>query len=147
MQLQLQLQTLKKGELSVDAYFLKMRELADQLAAAGKPIADDDLIMHILSGFGAEFDVVVVNLTNRSDNLNLEEVQFPHEIRLSNQSSFNYSSANVACSAAGRGGFNENHQSYYGGRFSGNRRRGGSHMNYRDMSHLSTMWKAWTCSY
>lgn len=85
MQFQLQLQTQKKGELSLDAFFLKMCELADQLAAVGKPIADDDLILHILGGFGAKFDAVVVNITNRTDNLNLQEVQFAfqaHEIRL-----------------------------------------------------------------
>lgn len=135
MQLQLQLQTQKKGELTIDAYFLKMRKLADQLAASGKPIADDDLIMHILSGFGTEFDAVVVNLPNRYDILNLQEVQFAfqaHEIRLANQSSLSYLSANVAYnSSAGRGSHHENSQTYHGGRFSGNRGRGGSRMNYR----------------
>lgn len=49
----------------VDAFFLKMREIADQLAAANKQIADDHLIIHILGGFGSDFDAVVVNLTNR----------------------------------------------------------------------------------
>lgn len=99
MQLQLQLQTQKKGDMTVDAYFLKMREYADQLAAAGKPIADEDLILHILGGFGAEFDAVVVNIANRPDDLNLQEVQYAfqaYEIRLQNQASFSYSSANIA---------------------------------------------------
>lgn len=67
MQLQLHLQTTKKCDLSVDDYFLKMRGFADQLAAAGKNISDEDLILMILGGF----DVVVVNLTNRTDTLNL----------------------------------------------------------------------------
>lgn len=80
MQLQQQIQTQKKGDQSVDTYFLKMREFTDQLADAGKSIADDDLILHILSGFGSEFDVVVVNLTNRPDSLNLQEVQFAFQV-------------------------------------------------------------------
>lgn len=41
-----------------------MCEIVDQLAGAGKPIADDDLIIHILGGFGSDFDIFVVNLTN-----------------------------------------------------------------------------------
>lgn len=99
MQLQLQLQTQKKGDLSVDEYVLKMRNLADQLAAAGKPINDDDLINHILAGFGVEFDAVVVNLTHKTDILNLQEVQYAlqaHEIRMQHHSSQFYPSANVA---------------------------------------------------
>lgn len=98
-----------------------MREIyiADKLAAVGKPIADDDLIMSILGGFGAEYDAVVVNLKNRSDILNLQEVQFTfqaHEIRLSSQSSFNYSSAHVAYnSSAARGVSTDHYQPYHGG--------------------------------
>lgn len=65
MQVQLQLQTLKKEDLMVDAFFLKMREIADQLAVADKQIADDDLILYILGGYGSNFDAVILNLTNR----------------------------------------------------------------------------------
>lgn len=45
--------------------FQKMCEIVDQLPGAGKPIADDDLIIHILGGFGSDFDIFVVNLTNQ----------------------------------------------------------------------------------
>lgn len=76
MQLQLQLQRQKKGYMSVDAYFVKMREFVNQLVAAGKPIGDEDLILYILGGSGADFDAMVVNITNQPDNLNLQEVQF-----------------------------------------------------------------------
>lgn len=85
MQLQLQLQTQKKGDLTVDEYFLRMRGFADQLVAIGKTITNDDLICHILAGFGSAFDVVVVNLMHRSESLNLQEAQYmlqAHEIRL-----------------------------------------------------------------
>lgn len=55
MQLKLQLQTTKKGDLSVDEYIMKMRGFADLLAAAGKTISDDDLALQILAGFGTEY--------------------------------------------------------------------------------------------
>lgn len=55
----------------MDVYFLKIHKIEDQLAASGNAIADEDLILHILSSFGANFDAVVVNLTNRLDTLNL----------------------------------------------------------------------------
>ncbi|KAH6790100.1 hypothetical protein C2S51_005106 [Perilla frutescens var. frutescens] len=99
MQLKLQLQTQKKGDLTIDKYFLTMCGIADNLAAIGKPIADEDLILHILSGFGSEFDAVVVNLTNRSEPLSLPDVQFAlqaHENRLLNHCSSFSPIANLA---------------------------------------------------
>lgn len=52
MQLKLQLQTTKKVNLSIDDYIMKMRGLADSLAAASHTISDDDLALQILAGFG-----------------------------------------------------------------------------------------------
>ncbi|KAH6764971.1 hypothetical protein C2S52_013978 [Perilla frutescens var. hirtella] len=106
MQLKLQLQTTKKGELSIDEYFLKMRGFADSLAAVGKPVEDEDLIMHILGGFGSEYDAVVVNLTNRADSLTLPKVQYAlqaHEARLQSQMAMLVPSANLAQFPSGRG--------------------------------------------
>lgn len=42
---------------------MKMRGIADLLAAAGQHISDDDLALQILAGFGMEYDAVVVNFT------------------------------------------------------------------------------------
>lgn len=85
MQLSLQLQTQKKGDSSIDEYFLKMHGYAYMLVAGGKIITNDELILYILGGFGPEYEAVVVNLTHRSDNPSLQEVQFilqAYEIRL-----------------------------------------------------------------
>lgn len=49
-----------------------------------------------------------INITNRLDELNLQEVQFAfqaHEIRLQNQASFPNSSANIAYNRSARSGF------------------------------------------
>ncbi|KAH6790748.1 hypothetical protein C2S51_005754 [Perilla frutescens var. frutescens] len=73
MQLRFQLQTTRKDNMSVDDYFLKMRSFADLLAGAGHPIADDELILYILAGFGPEYEAIVVNLTHRSDPVTLQE--------------------------------------------------------------------------
>lgn len=132
MQLKLQLQTQKKGDMSVDDYFLKMRNIADLLAAAGKPITDDDLALQILQGFGMDYDAVVVNFTNRPESLNLQEVHFAlqaHEIRLQNQNSIAFPSAHVAYN---RGGFSG--QQFIRGGNSGFRGRGG-----RFQSNMSRM--------
>lgn len=98
-----------------------MRGFADQLAAVGKNISDDDLICHILAGFGSEFDAVVVNLMHRSDSLNLQEVQYmlqAHEIRMQQQSSIAYSSANMVYNSGG-GRFSNYRGRGRGGRFGG----------------------------
>lgn len=104
MQLKLQLQTQKKGDLTVDDYVLKMRGIADLLAAAGKTIPDDDLALQILAGFGFEYDAVVANFTNRPDSLNLQEVHFAlqaHKIRLQSQQSVPFPSAHLAYNRGG----------------------------------------------
>ncbi|KAH6785742.1 hypothetical protein C2S51_038197 [Perilla frutescens var. frutescens] len=106
IQLKLQLQTTKKGDLTIDEYFLKMRSYADNLAAVGKLVNDEDLIMHILGGFGPNFDAVVVNLTNRADSFTLPEVQYAlqaHEARLQSQLSTFTHSAHFAQFNGGHG--------------------------------------------
>lgn len=75
MNLKLQLQTFKKGSLSIDEYVLQMRTFADGLLTAGHAISDDDLVLYLLGGLGPEFDAVVVNLTTRGDLFSLSEVQ------------------------------------------------------------------------
>lgn len=56
-----QLQNTKKGNLSVEDYFMKMCGIADQLASIGNPLDDVELMMHIMEGFGPEYESLVVN--------------------------------------------------------------------------------------
>ena len=84
LQLRLFLQTMKKGNSSVEDYILKMKSLAMSLVAAGQQITDDELILYILGGLGSEFEAVIVNLTSR-ESITLQEVQYilqTHEMRL-----------------------------------------------------------------
>lgn len=40
---------------------MRMRSIADQLAASGQPLSDDELVMYLLAGFDPEYEAFVVN--------------------------------------------------------------------------------------
>ncbi|GAB2267038.1 hypothetical protein Dimus_037931 [Dionaea muscipula] len=73
MQLRFQLQTLKKGCISVSEYFDQAKELADQLSATGHPVPNHDLMLYLLGGLGTEFEPFVMSVTSRTDPLDLED--------------------------------------------------------------------------
>ena len=84
LQLRLSLQTLKKGNDSIEDYLLKMKSLATSLVIAGQQISNDELILYIRGGLGPEFESMIVNLTSR-ESVTLQEVQYmlqTHEMRL-----------------------------------------------------------------
>ncbi|KAK6162771.1 hypothetical protein DH2020_002612 [Rehmannia glutinosa] len=74
LQLRFMLQTLKNGDLSVDSYILKMKSLVNDLNSAGHLIGDNELVMYILGGLGADYESVVVNLTTRAESVSLQEI-------------------------------------------------------------------------
>ncbi|KAH0678883.1 hypothetical protein KY284_019968 [Solanum tuberosum] len=61
MKIRLQLQTIKKGSLSMIDYLQKMKSIVDNLTAAAQPVKDDDPILYILSCLGPNYDVLVVS--------------------------------------------------------------------------------------
>ena len=90
LQIQGLLQSTKKGSDSVDDYILKMKGFANSLSAAGEQISEESLCLYILGGLGPEFEATVVTLTNRSEPLNVQDVQFSlhnQEMRLQQQAS------------------------------------------------------------
>lgn len=115
MNLRFQLQTLKKGNLSIDEYALKMKSFVDVLRAAGHDLRDDDdVVMYLLGGLSSVYDVIVVNLTTSSTPLSLTEVLSVlqmHEMRLlqsSNQVNISSNAlANLATRDANDGGYNK----------------------------------------
>jgi len=76
LQLRFQLQTIKKGDMSIHDYILKMKSIAENLSAAGQLIQDEDLILYILGGLDHDYESVVVNLTSRHDQITLQEMQY-----------------------------------------------------------------------
>mgnify|MGYP001941800057 CR=1 FL=1 len=55
----------RKDDMKVTDYFIKMKNIADNMAAAGSALTDDDLILHILSGLGPEYNSVATYITGQ----------------------------------------------------------------------------------
>ncbi|SPT17674.1 unnamed protein product [Triticum aestivum] len=49
----------KKGTMSSSAYMAKMKSLGDELAAAGRPVSDPEMVDYILAGLDRDYDSVV----------------------------------------------------------------------------------------
>ena len=83
------LQSTKKGTMSIDEYVLKMKSFAASLAQAGEPLAEESLCLYVLGGLGPEYEATVINLTNRSETLTIQDVLFSvhnQEMRIQLQS-------------------------------------------------------------
>lgn len=74
MQYKLQIQTLKKGTMSMHEYLTKMKAYCDVLASIGHKIYDEDHILHIISGLGTEYDPVMVTITSRTESWTVKDV-------------------------------------------------------------------------
>uniref|UniRef100_A0A453RGX2 Retrotransposon Copia-like N-terminal domain-containing protein n=1 Tax=Aegilops tauschii subsp. strangulata TaxID=200361 RepID=A0A453RGX2_AEGTS len=64
----------QKGNQSAAAYFATMRGLADELAAAGKPIQDDELISYILHGLDQKYQPLASALDACVSLASLDEI-------------------------------------------------------------------------
>ncbi|KAL5832269.1 hypothetical protein ACOSQ4_017623 [Xanthoceras sorbifolium] len=61
--------------MTITEYILKLRTLADTLAAAGQPMNDRDLLLNVLQGLGSECDAVIVNITSQQGVIS-QDAQF-----------------------------------------------------------------------
>ena len=140
------LQTTKKGSLSIEDYFLKMKTIAQDLVSAGQSISDDELVLYILGGLGSEFDSVVVNLTSK-DYVTLPEAQFllqTQELRLETLNTnpivdVSHAAANTATTAYRRGNFSSQPPANRGYPTHRGRGRGRSSSGYRGFSGPSKL--------
>ncbi|KAL5755822.1 hypothetical protein ACOSQ2_020568 [Xanthoceras sorbifolium] len=114
MQIRAKIQATKKGSLTITEYVLKLRTMADSLAAAGQPMSDRDLLLNVLQGLGSEYDAVIVNITSQH-GISLQDAQFQlmsYEARLDQHNSSTSltlatASAQFAHSNNSRGGTNQ----------------------------------------
>ncbi|KAL6333768.1 hypothetical protein AAG906_028954 [Vitis piasezkii] len=100
MQLRLELQSTKKGSLSMIDYIMKVKGAADSLAAIGEPVSEQDQVMNLLGGLGSDYNAVI-----SIEAVHSMLLAFEH--RLEQQSSieqFSPISANYASSFNSRGG-------------------------------------------
>ncbi|RVX16039.1 Retrovirus-related Pol polyprotein from transposon RE1 [Vitis vinifera] len=109
MQLRLELQSTKKGSLSMIDYIMKVKGAADSLAAIGEPVSEQDQVMNLLGGLGSDYNAVVTAINIRDDKIFIEVVHsmlLAFEHRLEQQSSieqFSPISANYASSSNSKG--------------------------------------------
>uniref|UniRef100_A0A453JN00 CCHC-type domain-containing protein n=1 Tax=Aegilops tauschii subsp. strangulata TaxID=200361 RepID=A0A453JN00_AEGTS len=120
----------QKGNQSVASYFASLRGLPDELAAAGKPIQDDELISYILHGLDVDYQPLVSALDARVTPVTLDELyamlsNFDQRMAQFHGSSGGFkSSANAA--SRGRGGGSRSRGSPRNKRWSGGNNNVGS---------------------
>jgi hypothetical protein len=88
--LKTQLQSLHQGSKSWTEYLQTAKECADQLAAVGKPIPDDDLITYLSNGLNSSYNsfISTVSILSREKQLTFEDFQeelLNHEMLLNHQ--------------------------------------------------------------
>lgn len=108
MNVQLALTTTKKGTMSITDYFAKMRGYADEMAASGKPLDNEELVAHVCNGLDSEYNPVVSALVTRVESISITElyaqlVSFETRLDLQQDGSGS-SSSHVANRGGGRGG-------------------------------------------
>ncbi|KAL5760772.1 hypothetical protein ACOSQ2_019610 [Xanthoceras sorbifolium] len=104
LQLKQQLQTIKKGFMSIFDYVMKIKAVGDELNTVGHTITDADLVLSVLGGLSHEYDPVVVLVSHQSKTMSLEDAEYAlmlHEQRIeqfntSSQIKVNVASANFA---------------------------------------------------
>ncbi|KAL5840772.1 hypothetical protein ACOSQ4_013380 [Xanthoceras sorbifolium] len=84
-QLKQQLQSIKKGTLSISKFMLKVQSIGDELLATGQAVCDSDLILSVISGIGHEYDPVMVMISHQQKTMSLSDAQYVlmlHEQRI-----------------------------------------------------------------
>jgi len=102
------LATAQKGSSNIADFFSKMKSLADDMAAAGKKLEDEELASYILAGLDEDYNPIVSSVSARVEPLTLGElytqlISWEQRINLLHGSS-GPSLANAA-THGGRGGF------------------------------------------
>ena len=87
MPLMMQLQTTKKGSLSISNYFNKMKKILVSLAIGGNALSSNEFVMHVLAGLDDSYESLVTNVLTRleKEKITVEDLfsmLLSHEVRL-----------------------------------------------------------------
>ncbi|KAA8528735.1 hypothetical protein F0562_036090 [Nyssa sinensis] len=74
LQLRHDLLTVKGDELSISDFVDKINQIADNLALAGKPVDDDDLVNIILNNVGSAYEVTVSSAQARDTSISYDDL-------------------------------------------------------------------------
>ena len=81
MQLCYELNVLRKENMIVKEYCLKVKALADKLACAGSPISEKDLLIQILNGLGPGYlDLASIITANKMSYDDAYALLLTHEL-------------------------------------------------------------------
>jgi hypothetical protein len=109
VQLRTRLNQCRKGDKTGQVYLDEIKGLCDEMAAAGKPLDNLDVISHVLSGLDEEYDGFVATITaliKAEKNMSLSDVysQFmSYEAQLESRKLVDRSSITTV-TRGGRGG-------------------------------------------
>lgn len=73
LHLRTQIQTTKKGSLTIHDYYSRMKSMLNQFTS-GNNMNDDDFVICVLTGLGLEYDSVVTNINSMPESLSLSEM-------------------------------------------------------------------------
>ncbi|CAN6586617.1 unnamed protein product [Malus baccata var. baccata] len=71
--LKTELQTIQKGADNIDKYLLRLKNIRDQLMAAGETVSDNDIIIAGLAGLPKEYGVIRTVILARESSITLRE--------------------------------------------------------------------------
>ena len=64
----------QKGNMTMPEYFGKIRGLADEMAAAGKPLDKEDIVSYVLAGLDGEYNSIVTSMATRVEPVSVSEL-------------------------------------------------------------------------
>ena len=121
--------------MSMMEYTMKLKSFSDSLAAIGEPVSEQDQIMNLLGGLGADYNAVVTSINVRDDKISIDTVHsmlLSFENRLEQQNSHDENSliaANIAQNKSNGGRtYYKNNQGYQ--RSQGQSSNSASHQNF-----------------
>lgn len=70
----IQIQTTRKGSISVHKYYTKMKMTLDSLGATENNMSDDDFVLCLLASLGFEYDSIVATINVSQENATPSDV-------------------------------------------------------------------------
>ncbi|OIT28481.1 retrovirus-related pol polyprotein from transposon tnt 1-94, partial [Nicotiana attenuata] len=122
------LSNIKRDSKSVRDYMKEIKSIADDLAASGSPLTNEELVIKVLSGLGVEYKEISVAIRARDNPISFEELfekLLAHEVFVQHSESKNEQPIITAQFSQQHTSFNQSK----GRNHTGSQRRGG-HSNF-----------------